>query len=158
VGEVNIESRSLQCATRLCLVNHFQGRTTCPYGQTEETITGNGPEEQRCHVPGAVDTASRVTVPVQKQLLERRADDAVYCSCRCAGADPGARYCQCPSGFACIDLWALAESLGSKELAGSYCIKSGTAYDPASTAGGECTVVDPGADPPGTCGGFAGQN
>jgi hypothetical protein len=33
-GEVNTESRSFQCQTRLCLVNHFQGRVSCPYGQT----------------------------------------------------------------------------------------------------------------------------
>jgi hypothetical protein len=29
----NIESRSFQCATRICLVNHFQGRVSCPAGQ-----------------------------------------------------------------------------------------------------------------------------
>jgi hypothetical protein len=28
-----IESRSFQCATRICLVNHFQGRVSCPLGQ-----------------------------------------------------------------------------------------------------------------------------
>ncbi len=33
VTEENIESRSFQCSTRICLVNHFQGRTTCPEGQ-----------------------------------------------------------------------------------------------------------------------------
>src|SRR5580698_9169366 len=33
-AEVNIESKSFQCQTRLCLANHFQGRVTCPYGQT----------------------------------------------------------------------------------------------------------------------------
>ena len=34
-GEVNVESRSFQCVTRVCLVNHFRGRTECPNGQTE---------------------------------------------------------------------------------------------------------------------------
>jgi hypothetical protein len=29
----NIESRSFQCETRICLVNHFQGRFSCPLGQ-----------------------------------------------------------------------------------------------------------------------------
>src|SRR4051794_10342209 len=38
-GEVNVESKSFQCLTRLCLVNHFQGRATCPYGQNK---TGSG--------------------------------------------------------------------------------------------------------------------
>ncbi|MEO7331655.1 MAG: hypothetical protein ABI193_23980 [Minicystis sp.] len=33
VTEENIESRSFQCSTRICLVNHFQGRVTCPLGQ-----------------------------------------------------------------------------------------------------------------------------
>ena len=36
VGEVNVESKSFQCLTRLCLVNHFQGRVTCPYGQSKD--------------------------------------------------------------------------------------------------------------------------
>ena len=31
--EENIESRSFQCQTRICLVNHFQGRVSCPLGQ-----------------------------------------------------------------------------------------------------------------------------
>ncbi|MBK8251496.1 MAG: hypothetical protein IPK82_02365 [Polyangiaceae bacterium] len=33
VSEDIIESRSFQCATRICLVNHFQGRVSCPLGQ-----------------------------------------------------------------------------------------------------------------------------
>lgn len=33
VTEENIESRSFQCQTRICLVNHFQGRVSCPMGQ-----------------------------------------------------------------------------------------------------------------------------
>ncbi len=33
VTEDIIESRSFQCATRICLVNHFQGRASCPLGQ-----------------------------------------------------------------------------------------------------------------------------
>ena len=33
--EVNVESRSFQCETRVCIVNHFQGRVSCPYGQED---------------------------------------------------------------------------------------------------------------------------
>jgi hypothetical protein len=33
LNEENIESRSFQCQTRICLVNHFQGRVSCPNGQ-----------------------------------------------------------------------------------------------------------------------------
>jgi hypothetical protein len=37
-----IESRSFQCGTRICLVNHFQGRVSCPLGQAAEAITDCG--------------------------------------------------------------------------------------------------------------------
>src|SRR5512147_3145065 len=50
VEEVNVEAMSFQCETRLCLVNHFQGRVTCPYGQTSEVVA-NGDDAQRCKVP-----------------------------------------------------------------------------------------------------------
>jgi len=33
VTEDNIESRSFQCDSRICLANFFQGRVTCPLGQ-----------------------------------------------------------------------------------------------------------------------------
>ena len=35
ITEENIESRSFQCNTRICLVNHFQGRVSCPSGQPQ---------------------------------------------------------------------------------------------------------------------------
>jgi hypothetical protein len=42
--EVNVESKSFQCETRLCLVNHFQGRVSCPYGQNQTaTAAYNSP-------------------------------------------------------------------------------------------------------------------
>ena len=46
-GEVNVESKSFDCQTRLCLANHFQGRVTCPYGQQKDggvpTAPNNSP-------------------------------------------------------------------------------------------------------------------
>ncbi len=39
----NIESRSFQCESRICLVNFFQGRVSCPAGQSpKDPCTGNG--------------------------------------------------------------------------------------------------------------------
>jgi hypothetical protein len=73
-------------------------------------------------LPGGLGT---VQVAVKAQRLERRADDAVYCSCRCDGADPNARYCECPSGFECREL-VPATDTGPSGRAGSYCIRSGT--------------------------------
>jgi len=122
VSEVDFETRSFQCETRVCLVNHFQGRVSCPYGQT---LSSGDPA--RCYLPGTSDAASSIRVEVRPQLTNRRASDAVYCSCRCGGADPNGRYCRCPEGFACTQLLDDV-GLGSAELAGSYCVKAGTAY------------------------------
>jgi hypothetical protein len=121
VSEVNTESRSFQCRSRLCLVNHFQGRVSCPYGQSVEQAAGDA----QCFLPGRSEP---VTAPVNPQLLERRVDQAVYCSCRCAGPDPSARYCECPSGFSCSPVVPNFE-LGLDQLPGSYCIRAGSGYD-----------------------------
>jgi hypothetical protein len=123
LGEVDFETRSFQCETRVCLVNHFQGRVSCPYGQTVSTSGA-----ARCHMPGWSDPASAIRVDVRPTLTNRRASDAVYCSCRCGGSDKLGRYCRCPEGFTCTELLRDV-GLGSSELAGSYCIKAGTAYD-----------------------------
>lgn len=156
VTEVNVESKSFQCETRVCIVNHFQGRVSCPYGQTEDILdsgaTPKSPTDPaRCRIPGTngkhcLDQSGtksadcpadgsgtnidEITVPVQSQLIDRNAQDTVYCSCRCAGPDPAAKYCECPSGYACTELVRELGLPGKAELAGSYCVKNGTVYDP----------------------------
>lgn len=143
VGEVNVESRSFQCETRICLVNHFQGRVSCPYGQTTADIEGDpttglsakpGTDPARCRIPGTdgSNASDVVTVPVEPQLVARQADKAVYCSCRCDGPDDNARYCECPSGYRCEELVRQLGLEGASQLAGSYCVREGTGYDPAS--------------------------
>jgi hypothetical protein len=120
--EVSTESRSLSCQSRLCLINRFQGRVSCPYGQEVD-----GPAATRCKLPGSEELVTAHVVP---QLLDRRADDAVYCSCRCDGPDPKARYCECPNGFRCSP--AVPElALGRAQLPGSYCLREGSQFDPA---------------------------
>lgn len=43
LGDVTLDSGSGLCESRLCLVNHFQGRVSCPYGQTsDEAFLGQG--------------------------------------------------------------------------------------------------------------------
>ncbi len=120
--EVNVESKSFQCETRLCLVNHFQGRVSCPYGQAD-------PANPECFIPGTQDPVEK---PVEPQQTARRPNDAVYCSCRCANKDgskdDGARYCECPSGYDCEKL--IDFTFGQKDnLAGYYCIKQGTRFN-----------------------------
>ena len=120
LSEVNTESKSFQCQSRLCLVNHFQGRVSCPYGQSSDAAE----RDPQCLLPGS---SVPVTVPVNAQLLDRRVEQAVYCSCRCAGPDPTARYCECPSGFSCSPV-VPDFGLGQEQLPGSYCIRAGSSY------------------------------
>lgn len=120
---MNAEARSFQCETRLCLVDHFQGRVTCKYGQTLGT-------DKNCTAPGEPDAV--ITVAVDPQLKGRTADKAVYCSCRCDGEDKNARYCKCPSGYACKhDIDDIG--VGNAELSGSYCIRDGSGYSPSDS-------------------------
>lgn len=155
IEEVNVESKSFQCRTRVCLVNHFQGRTSCTYGQNadgqpNDTRDGATAPNGACHVPGTedpitgntADPADTKKATVPPQCLDRTADKAVYCSCRCAdinGQKPGDQtFCDCPDGFACTPL-VTSIGQGNEGLTGSYCIKSNTQYDPTTRCvSGEC--------------------
>lgn len=141
VTEVNVESRSFQCETRLCLVNHFQGRVSCRLGQASQLDAAGeklpaGTYSPKCSIPGTKPSADRnsldnVDVSVDPQLTARQTENAVYCSCRCDGPDKNARYCECPSGFQCTKLVdELKIANGAGQLAGSYCIKANTEYVP----------------------------
>jgi len=156
--EVNVESKSFQCRTRLCLVNHFRGRVSCPYGQNAE---GQGPPNgDNCKIPGTADTVEGAKDPatgdfvdtrrkstVSPQCSDRKADSAVYCSCRCAdinGQRPSDQtFCDCPEGFQCERL-VTSIGQGNEGLTGSYCIKSNTKYDSTTACTqGDCDLNDP---------------
>jgi hypothetical protein len=161
VKEVNTESESFQCLTRLCLVNHFQGRVSCPYGQTSSGTTepgtaACGPNNAGCCAPGTsipidgkdpttgmyVDPKAQATV--LPQCTDRTADKAVYCSCRCANVDgqtnDGRNYCTCPDGFTCTQLVS-SIGAGDEGLTGAYCIKKGTQFDPNNNCGNTCLAT-----------------
>jgi hypothetical protein len=146
--EVNVESKSFQCQTRLCLVNHFRGRVSCPDGQD---TAGKPPDgKNACVIPGSTDKVTgdsnqpKKGACVSAQCADRPADKTVYCSCRCANidgkTDDGANYCKCPDGYACSQL-VTSIGAGDTGLTGAYCVKSGTEYNPAtacSAAGKSC--------------------
>jgi hypothetical protein len=161
-AEVNTESQSFQCLTRLCLVNHFRGRVSCPYGQNPDgtPVTGttacgtqaNG-KQAGCCAPGTsipvdgLDPSNgmpldpKAGATVQAQCTDRSADKAVYCSCRCANVDgqtnDGRNYCTCPDGFVCTQLVS-SIGAGDQGLTGAYCIKKGTQFDPSNNCGNTC--------------------
>jgi hypothetical protein len=130
--EVSVSTNDPQCKSGLCLVNHFRGRVSCPYGQDAQ---GSGPGgTPGCKTPNTCapvtpNGASGSGQTVQAQCADRTAADTVYCSCRCADADgntsDGGVYCACPGGMTCTPL---VEPIGS-DPGGSYCIKASTAFD-----------------------------
>jgi hypothetical protein len=162
VTETNVESRSFQCETRLCLVNHFQGRVSCRLGQASQVDpTGKplpaGTYNPKCAIPGtqiSTDPASpdNINVEVKAQLVDRQTDKAVYCSCRCDGPDKNARYCECPDGFECAKVVEnLKITSGAGQLAGSYCIRAGTKFDESNYSKVACNR-DAAAGSPEACG------
>ena len=131
-SEVNIAEGHSGCASGICLANHFQGRQNCPYGQAAPGDP-NQFDSPPCLLP---DGRARVATAVEPQLVDRRAEDTVTCSCRCDGPAGTGDFCSCPNGFECVPMIEFAgvtttrQDGGFGHLVGSYCIKAGTAYDP----------------------------
>lgn len=94
-SETYLETSSVQCATRVCLVRGLMGDP-------------NNLQEDDC--PRGEATC------VPENEVERN----VYCSCRC-GAPSGAtgQTCSCPSGFICEEVL----ETGGPGIVGSYCIR-----------------------------------
>ena len=93
VTEENIESRSFQCETRICLVNHFQGRVSCPLGQDSPT-------------PCASDGDCNGARCRKASTLTKACENNDQCSGIGGTCDEGFCTCNdnsgCPSGFECL--------------------------------------------------------
>jgi hypothetical protein len=125
LDEVNIETRHPACKTGLCLANHFQGRVTCPSGQSADQIAAGA---SACTVTSEDGAVQPVTVPVAPQCASRPADSAVYCTCSCAGDNPTLSYCACPDGYTCERLLDSISRLPT-DTGNSFCVKNGTDWD-----------------------------
>ncbi|MEM8609608.1 MAG: hypothetical protein AAGF92_21070 [Myxococcota bacterium] len=92
-SETYLETSSVQCATRVCLVRDLEGDPNIPCDEN--------PDEPTC--------ADRNEI-----------EDNVYCSCRC-GAPEGSSVptCGCPGGFTCEEIL----ETGGDGLRGSYCVR-----------------------------------
>ncbi|HEX4445925.1 MAG TPA: hypothetical protein VH044_04290 [Polyangiaceae bacterium] len=116
--EVNIEaSPGDPSGAAVCISLHFQGRTTCPYGQD---ASGKGPSGQPCTTPDGTPVVGAVA----PQCTNHRAADSVVWSCRCANpagqTNDGANYCDCAMGTTCVQ--AVASVSDNATLAGGYCL------------------------------------
>jgi hypothetical protein len=109
--EENIESRSFQCETRICLVNHFQGRVSCPQGQAEPTpCTDDG----QCSGGDTCRAAGQIIPDCDPTPCGDAGADPNNCNAgdntnqACGGriCNPSGRFCECqsgdcPEGFTC---------------------------------------------------------
>lgn len=107
LGEVNISTEDPRCVSGTCLVNHFQGRVSCPEGNLD------GGE---CFTP----SGQLVAVEVQPHLAVGSVGERVHCSCRCGGPDRFGPFCECPAGMTCAEL--IRATGGDDHGEGAYCV------------------------------------
>ncbi len=139
----------------VCLVNHFRGRASCPYGQSSDgtqlpSVDGatGGPFPSgvgACRTPLGTAVTGNPSDPqrgalVEPQCVDRRAARTVTWSCRCAHADGsrGATDCACPGGTDCLQLVPSIGAPTTGDVSGAYCVPTGSAYDPMSACAEPC--------------------
>lgn len=143
VAELTVDQGDPACASGVCLVNHFQGRTSCAYGQGSDGTGNDG--GAGCTVPGsgapvAPDGNPKLGEIVDPQCTDRSPSLDVTCSCRCANpegaTDDGASYCTCPTGTVCAQV--VPGFVSGDPLAGGYCVPPGSTYDRNSACEAQC--------------------
>jgi len=95
--EAYIESSSVQCETRVCMVYQLDGDPTCPM---------------------AASTADHKCAGGQRADGSNPVDEHVYCTCRCDSGNTGFAECECPDGFSCVEVL----SKGGPGVRGGYCV------------------------------------
>jgi hypothetical protein len=96
--EAYIESSSVQCRSRLCIVNRLDNGTNGMIPADPRTTC-----EQKM-VPGCVSAAE--------------VENSVHCTCKCGGPET-VEHCKCPQPFQCKEIL----TLGGEGIRGSYCVK-----------------------------------
>lgn len=131
----------------VCLVNHFRGLTTCPFGQN---ATGDGlPLADGGSAPfpeGVGPCVDSHGVPVvgavRPQCTDRLAKNTVFWSCPCANlqgrTDDGRSYCSCPNKMACLQLIPPDGTGPIGPGMDAYCIPTGTDYQPFASCAESC--------------------
>ncbi len=86
IGEAYLETSSVQCRTRVCMVYQRGAATAINPEQTREQCTASGQSPAVCD-----------TFPTQAER-----DSRVYCTCRCSAPEgSNTPTCECPTGYTC---------------------------------------------------------
>lgn len=99
-SEAYIESSSVQCETRVCMVWHLSG---APAGTP---TCDQSADKTKCADPDKVDKS-------------------IYCTCRCDAGNTRFASCTCPTGYTCTPVL----EQGSEGVRGSYCVLNSTVSD-----------------------------
>ena len=146
VSEENIESRSFQCETRICLVNHFQGRVSCPLGQAKpESCASPG---EACAGGGTCRAAAVLAPSCNPDAKDGGAADCASfggaCNaagfCQCTSSCPEGFQCACENGGNCdapVCTAFVCHEEGNCQVAGA---------EPGDNQGKDCCI--PGTDTP----------
>jgi hypothetical protein len=97
VREIYVETSSVQCRTRTCIVFKLDGN---PADDCD-------PNTENCANP-------------QEPVTSTTSAERVFCSCRCsaAGGDVNTPLCECGDGFHCVDVL----TAGGEGIRGGYCV------------------------------------
>jgi hypothetical protein len=138
VTQENIESRSFQCESRICLVAHFQGRVSCPAGQPIKTPCR---EDSECTGEGEACRESATFAPSCTNETAEQDCASLSGACNKEG------FCECsddtcPEGYFCDG--------DSKQCKLFVCHKEGNCQDPTKdlefNKNKDCCI--PGTDTP----------
>jgi hypothetical protein len=106
--EAYIETSSVQCETRVCMVFRLEGDPR--EGCVPSTPSGCNPADDP-------ECGPAVACPTDEQVAER-----VYCTCRCDSGDTGFAECECPDNYSCVQVL----EQGGPGVRGGYCVRNGT--------------------------------
>jgi hypothetical protein len=107
-SEAYIESSSVQCETRVCMVYKLQGAPTGTANCVPNPVTCTA-GQKNC-------------VPQVKCASDDDVAKKVYCTCRCSAPNSKFSACSCPGGYSCAPVL----EQGSIGVRGSYCVRSDT--------------------------------
>ncbi len=133
--ESYVETSSVQCRTRVCLVYRLQGHPervvsegdTCT---SPSCVNPMGGLTDTCVIDGDLETIEMGGTAAANDRAAR-----VFCSCRCsaAGGDSNLPLCACNEGFHCVDLL----TQGGAGVRGGYCIREQFCEDDADCLAGQ---------------------
>lgn len=119
--EIYVETSSVQCRTRTCMVFRLDGNPT------QVTEDGTCPS-------GSMDCVTRADINLPNSL------ERVFCSCRCsaAGGDSNTPLCDCTEGFHCVDVL----NAGGVGVRGGYCVPNELCTSDDDCASGTCNLSE----------------